>query len=153
MPQVNPHNSPLSQFFFQKAVKTSIYLHSRKLIEMYWSKLNEIIQNICVKFKIFCCYKPFMGRNHIHLYFHFFWIPMTALLTIQVKKDRVVTIFPEEKSLNYFKTWVVLSFCTQKTILLALLGRRTSYKFLPTPTLKSVKNRNLATLRQTCRFL
>ena len=78
---------------------------------------------------------------------------MTALLTIQVKKDRVVTIFPEEKSLNYFKTWVVLSFCTQKTILLALLGRRTSYKFLPTPTLKSVKNRNLATLRQTCRFL
>ena len=33
--------------FFQKAVKTAICLHSRKLIEMYWSKLNEIMQNIC----------------------------------------------------------------------------------------------------------
>lgn len=40
-----------------------------------------------------------MGRNHIHLYFHFFWIAMTALLTIQVKKDRVLIIFPEECSI------------------------------------------------------
>lgn len=152
MPQINRHFPPHPNFFFQKAVKTAVYLHSRKLIEVYWSKLNEIMQNICVKFKIFCCYKSFMGRNHIHLYFHFFWIPMTAPFTIQVKKDRVLIIFPEEKSLNYFKTWVVLSFCIQKTSLLALLGRRTSYKFLPTPTLKSVTNHNLATLGQRCRF-
>lgn len=77
------------------------------------------------------CYKT-LGRNGICLHFHLlFWFTVTALLHIGIKQDWDLIIFPVEESLNY-KTWVVLSFCLQKTILPTLLGRTASYKLLRT---------------------
>lgn len=80
------HDSPNNNKKFFLSSKSAIYSHSRKQIEMYWSQLNEIMENICVKFKVFC-HKPFMGKDRICPHFHFFPFPATVRLNIQVKQD------------------------------------------------------------------
>lgn len=90
-------------------MKAALYLLSRKLIGTYWSKLNEIMQNICVKFKALC-FKPFKGRSHSRPHFH--CLPLTALLNIHVQRAGELIIFLGEEPLDCFKTWIACSFCS-----------------------------------------